>query len=399
MNPEPDSPPQASVLLIDPDQTSAAFMRHMLKGAGYQVAYAPTGKEGLIVAYRDQPDAVLLEVELPDMDGLDFIRRVAADPRTQRAWVLCLTKHGAPETAQQAYELGAKDYVVKQADAVDLVLQRLADMREATGASESARRGRVGHVVAFLSAKGGVGTTSLCLNFAQESAISNAKKPVAVVDLVLPIGSMARMTGEQPELDIVEMTSSDEYRQAGIEDLRAELPIPEGWAFYLIAGANNPSRASELKPDHLAPLLQNLRIGFRTIFVDVGRTLSDLSLMVLRQADVLVTVVSPSTEVVETTAGAMAYLSETGIRRERFFVVTNRPLGVEDLSVEEVEMGLNHPVDAAVPYLRDTMYISNRLHLPLDRRFASETGTVALKKAAQQLIHRTRVFAGSGQPS
>lgn len=400
MKPEQDRPAQPSVLLIEPDQTSAAFMRHMLKGAGYQVGYAPTGKEGLIAAYRDQPDAILLEVDLPDMDGLEVIRRLAADPRTQRALILCLTKRGAPETAQQAYELGAKDYVVKQADAVDLVLQRLADMQGgASGAGDRGHGGKIGRVVAFLSAKGGVGTTSLCLNFAQEIAMADPEKPVAVVDLVLPIGSMAHMTGEAPDVDIVQMTSPGEPRQAPVEHLRAELPIPEGWAFYLIAGANDPSRASELEPDHLAPLFQNLRTGFPTIFVDIGRNLSDLSLLVLRQADVLVTVVSPCAEVVESTAAAMAYLTKAGIEADRFFVLSNRPLGVEDLSIDEVEAGLNHPIDAAVPYLRDTMYISNRLHLPLDRRFARETSTAALKEAAEKLIHRTQASVGAGQPA
>lgn len=399
MNPDPDSPGQLSVLLIEPDQTSAAFMRHMLRGAGYEVAYAPTGKEGLIAAYRDQPDAILLEVDLPDMDGLEVIRRVAADPRTQRAWVICLTKRGSPETAQQAYESGAKDYVVKQADAVDLVLQRLSDMRgESPGTGKPTRRGKIGRVVAFLSAKGGVGTTSLCLNFAHEAANSDPGKPVAVVDMVLPIGSMAHVTGGKPQPDIVQLTLPAERRQVSSEHLRAELPVPEGWVFFLVAGASDPSRAAELEPDHLTPLFQNLRTGFPTIFVDTGRNLSDLSLMVLRQADVLVTVVSPCAEVVEATAAALSYLIKAGIERERFFVVSNRPLGVEDLSIEEVEAGLGHPIDVAVPNLRDTMYISNRLHLPLDRRFARETGTAALKKAAQQLIQRTKAFEGTGQP-
>jgi DNA-binding response OmpR family regulator len=61
--------PATSILLIEPDSSSAAYMQAALRRAGYDVTTASNGKEGLIVAWRDQPDMFLTELDLPDFPG------------------------------------------------------------------------------------------------------------------------------------------------------------------------------------------------------------------------------------------------------------------------------------------------------------------------------------------
>ncbi len=64
-----------SILLIEPDRKTATFIHHMLSNAGYEVEIAPTGKEGLIIAWRDQPDIIVTELELPDIEGIELIQK------------------------------------------------------------------------------------------------------------------------------------------------------------------------------------------------------------------------------------------------------------------------------------------------------------------------------------
>ncbi len=183
-------------------------MRHMLIRAGYEVGFAPGGKEGLIAAWRDQPDAVILELELPDLDGLDVIRRLRADPRTQKTWILCLTQRSAPQVAQQAFELGIEEYIVKQTDAVDLVLRGLADLRQGSQLkADGTSPLRPGRIIAFLGAKGGAGTSSLCLNFAHEISSLDPQRQAVVVDLVFPMGDLATFSGTVSPIDIVQLTA------------------------------------------------------------------------------------------------------------------------------------------------------------------------------------------------
>lgn len=387
-----------SLLLIEPDQTSAAFMRHMLMRAGYTVFYAPNGKEGLIAAWRDQPDAVLIELDLPDLDGIEVIRRLRSDARTQRKWILCLTKRSAPAAAQLAFELGVEDYIVKQTDAVDLVLRRLAQLnltREPQ--SDGTSPLMPGRIVAFMGAKGGVGTSSLCLNLAHEIAGLDPSHSTAVVDLVLPMGNLRNFTGADTPIDIVELTTGRQGRGPSPDTLRYDLPRPEGWNFQIVPGPADPARASELVPDQLAPVVQTLRSTFRHIYFDIGRNLSALSLLVIRQADVLVMVLSPSPGAVENTAAALSYLRREGIPEEHFYLLSNRHLGVEDLTAEEVAAAVGRGPHASIPHLGDTLYISNRLHLPVEIRFARNPTTHSLKQAAGNLAaHLQR--AGQARP-
>ena len=100
------------LLHIEPDAASAAFMRHMLARAGYKVEYAPNGKEGLIAAWRDQPDIIMLELDLPDLDGLEVVRRLRQDGRTRRKILVALTERSGAATTQAALEAGVDHYLV-----------------------------------------------------------------------------------------------------------------------------------------------------------------------------------------------------------------------------------------------------------------------------------------------
>jgi CheY-like chemotaxis protein len=387
---------QRKLLLIEPDQTSAAFMRHMLTRAGYVVGFAPSGKEGLIASWRDQPDAVIIELDLPDLDGLEVIRRLRADPRTQKTWILCLTQRSAPQAAQQAFELGIEEYIVKQTDAVDLVLRRLVDLGQGSQPKgDGTSPLKPGRIIAFLGAKGGVGTSSLCLNFAHEVASLDIQRQSVVVDLVLPIGDLAEFSATDSPIDIVQLTS--EPRGALTPDsLRFDLPRPNGWQFQLVPGAGDPARSADLVPDRLAPLIQMLRSTYSRVYVDVGRNLSSLAMLVLRQADVLVAVHTPASSVLAHTASTLAYLRDEGIPEERFYLLSNRPIGVEDLPSEEIAEALGRPPDGSVPHLTDNMYISNLQGLPLRARFARNRTTRSLQETATGLAARVSQAVRTG---
>jgi len=387
---------QSKLLLIEPDQTSAAFMRHMLTRAGYSVGFAPGGKEGLIAAWRDQPDAIILELDLPDLDGLEVIRRLRADPRMQKTWILCLTQRSAPQSAQQAFALGIEEYIVKQTDAVDLVLRRLVELgqgRQPQGDGTSPLK--PGRIIAFLGAKGGVGTSSLCVNFAHEIAGLETQRQAVVVDLVLPMGNLAAFTATDSPIDIVQLTS-EPHGGLTPDSLRFDLPRPNGWQFQLVPGASDPARGAELVPDRLAPLIQMLRSTYSRVYIDVGRNLSSLAMLVLPQADVLVAVLTPASSVVAHTAATLAYLRNEGIPEERFYLLSNRPLGVEDLSSEEVAQALGRPPDGSVPHLTDNMYISNQQGLPLRARFGRSNTTRALQDTAADLAKQVSQAVRTG---
>ena len=79
------------ILLIEDDLRLAEMVKHYLGEAGFQVTHAPTGGAGVALAGRGAFDALILDLMLPDMDGLDVCRRIRADAETP---ILMLTARG-----------------------------------------------------------------------------------------------------------------------------------------------------------------------------------------------------------------------------------------------------------------------------------------------------------------
>jgi Flp pilus assembly CpaE family ATPase len=375
------------LLLIEPDTTSAAFTRHMLTRAGYRVTYAPTGKEGLIAAWRDQPDAIIVELALPDMEGLDLIRRLRADPRTKDKKILSLTKLTAADLSEGALEVGVDFHIVKQADAVDILLRSLAELRGDLTEADGTRPLRPGRVIAFLSAKGGVGTSSLCVNLAHQIN-KDVQGRMVVMDLVLPIGSLTQITGGTSPIDIVHLTTELQPQQLTVDYLRGNLTAPKGWDFQLVPGAKDPEQAAKLHADRLAPVLQTLRAAYDRVVVDLGRTLSPLALLVLRQMDLGVMVLSADPGTAVATAAVLRFLDDHAIPPDRLFLLSNRAMGSEDLPADEVEKLLTRPLDGSIPHLGSNMALANRLHAPLELRFPQDAGTQQLADVAAAIRQR-----------
>jgi pilus assembly protein CpaE len=244
-----------------------------------------------------------------------------------------------------------------------------------------------------MGAKGGIGTSSLCLNLAQMISQEEESR-TAVLDLVLPLGYLARITGAQSPYDVVELTRQIQPKELTPSFLRSSLPVPKSWNFHLVPGARDPHQGAMLDADRLAPLIQSLRAGFSRVIVDLGRTLSPLTMVVLRQTELAIMVFSPEPAVVGATSGVLRYLEEQGIPRERIFLLSNRPFGTEDMSQADLAATLTQQVDAAIPHLGANMALTNRLHAPLELRFPQESGTSQLRQAAQRILEKQKTLAG-----
>ena len=94
------------------------LLRVALEAGGYRVFEAATGKEGLAEAASRQPDAILLDLGLPEMSGLEVLRRLREWSATP---VLILTVQDAEEDKVEALDLGADDYVTKPFNTPELL--------------------------------------------------------------------------------------------------------------------------------------------------------------------------------------------------------------------------------------------------------------------------------------
>ena len=114
------------ILMIDDDNRLAGMVSDYLGGAGFRVTIATTGREGEALLKRDAFDAVILDLMLPDADGLDLCRRLRASTDVP---ILMLTARGEPMDRVVGLEVGADDYLAKPFEPRELQARLRAILR------------------------------------------------------------------------------------------------------------------------------------------------------------------------------------------------------------------------------------------------------------------------------
>jgi CheY-like chemotaxis protein len=101
------------VLIIDDSPTIRAFARVFLKPLAVEIVEAEDGAKGLTAVRADRPDLCVVDVDMPNLDGLSFTREVRKDPNLAALPVVLLTGDRTPEAKQKGREAGANDLVEK----------------------------------------------------------------------------------------------------------------------------------------------------------------------------------------------------------------------------------------------------------------------------------------------
>lgn len=105
--------PIHKILCVDDSETDLKQMEQICSDAGYRVLTARSGEEALDVAMREQPDAILLDVILPDINGFEVCRQVTSRPETKAMPVILVSSKGERTDRIWGEEQGASGYVAK----------------------------------------------------------------------------------------------------------------------------------------------------------------------------------------------------------------------------------------------------------------------------------------------
>jgi DNA-binding response OmpR family regulator len=114
------------ILVIDDEETTVQLITMLLERRGFEVIKAYRAEEGLRKAYRHQPDLVLLDIMMPDMDGWEVCKRLR---EMSDVPIIFLTARGEVRDVVRGLEMGADDYVVKPYDNDELVARVRAHLR------------------------------------------------------------------------------------------------------------------------------------------------------------------------------------------------------------------------------------------------------------------------------
>ncbi len=110
-----------SVLLVDDTETVLMFEKMMLAAQGFDITVAKNGEEALVKVSEHKPDIILLDIQMPKMDGIEACRHLKANPSTRDIPVVMVTTKGQPDKVEASFMAGCNDYLTKPIDKIELL--------------------------------------------------------------------------------------------------------------------------------------------------------------------------------------------------------------------------------------------------------------------------------------
>jgi len=381
-----------TVLVIDADEANRIFLAQLLQKKNYQVKHASTGEEGVQMVDAAPPSMVIFDTRLPDMTAMDLIAHLQKNPNVADVPCVVLSSHSDPDEMQACLQAGCAEYYVKSG----MVMMTLVDAipKLLTQGRRLRKQRAKGFLFVFLSAKGGTGTSSLCANIGMNMASHLSQSTVAVADLVLPMGSVAPLVGaSDSEFNLV--TVADHTTDKITSDyLKANLLVPAHWMFHLLPGAPDPETAINLQIGHIPNIVDSLRMAYDYVLVDLGRSLSKISLPIIQDADLVVLILSTDLSTVNHTKRLWHYLREQGISPDRVFPILNRAVGLEGLTKAEAEKILEIEIKLMIPHMMGNFTLANNQNTPISVKFPTDTASMVMKQAAIEMTQKVVKLQG-----
>lgn len=380
-----------TILIVDENPASRTFLAKYLRTKQFEILEAPTGKEALILAWSHEPDLVLFDPILSDIPDKDFIQKLRNDVRTEKVRLIALSSDPNSARREVCLRAGVDEYLVKSSQAIpalEQIFTRLFEDETPAAAIHGAAE-RNGLLIVFLSAKGGTGTSSLCANLAMNIQKTQPESGVVVADLVLPIGSIGPIVGTEGKLNLVTVADLP-AGQTNAEYFHANLPKPENWQYQVLTGSPAPEPGNSIKGERINQIVEILCSAYDFIILDIGRSLSRISLPLIQKADLIVLIVSTDQSTVKLTKTVYDYLQTQGVNSQKVYAILNRAVGLEGLTKAQAEEIIGLPIKTTLPYMGGNFALANNLNQPITLKYPTDTASIILKGAAEEIVNLAR---------
>jgi two-component system, cell cycle response regulator DivK len=117
------------VLLIEDNEANRDMLSRRLARRGYQISIATDGRQGIAAAQAEQPDLILMDMSLPEIDGWEVTRQLKSQQATQHIPVIALTAHAMVSDRQRALEVGCDDFDTKPVE-LSRLLSKMTSLLE-----------------------------------------------------------------------------------------------------------------------------------------------------------------------------------------------------------------------------------------------------------------------------
>ena len=336
------------ILVVDDSPMNLKVVSASLAPAGYELVTAQNGREALERAETSQPDLIILDVQMPEMNGYEVCRRLRRNPAFSARPIMMLTANNSLEERVHGLEAGADDYMSKPFETVELQARVKALLRRFVPATAAlTERGKT---IALFSLRGGVGVSSMATNLAV--GLAQLWGAAALVDMAFLSGQSALLLNLPLRTTWADLAPKSAEEIDGDLVERVLLSHPSG--VRVLAAATRPEQSELISSEKVASVIGVLRDRFPYIVLDMPHNFSDPTLAGLDAADQVLLVLAPEIASVCATACTLDVFDQIGYSREKITLVLNNPFERGGLARKDIEATLKQPIITALPFGGDT---------------------------------------------
>lgn len=334
------------VMLVDDSEETRQSIKMLLKFAeGIEViAEASDGTEALNRLNVVTPDVILMDINMPVMNGVDATERIAK--QYPGISVIVLSIQNDVEYVRRCMRAGARDFLFKPVAmevlvaTIEEVYRQTRDLLQRNSVAEiSDKMVQRSRVITFLSAKGGVGKTTLAVNTAV--ALAEQGKRVVLVDFDVQFGDASLMLNLTPHRTMTNLIQ--ESNEIDPDVVERYLTIHDS-GLHLLPAPQRPEEGEYLQPIQARLILQSLQKRFEYVLVDTAPVANDVFFAILETTDESLLVNTLNLAILKNNRMLLDLLFELGYESSRMKYLLNRSNSKNGLKVRDVERVLKGAV-------------------------------------------------------
>jgi pilus assembly protein CpaE len=355
------------ILIIDDDLDTLRLVGLMLQRQGYQISAATNGQQGLEKAFEEDPDLILLDVMMPDMDGYEVTRRLRQNPSTLETPILMFTAKTQLDDKVIGYEVGANDYLTKPTHPSELqarvrsLLARVNTKKSGTGSLKDLNRG---YVIGVLGARGGLGTTTMAVNLGA-GLHSRTKAEVIVAEMLPGQGSLALDVGVANSKGLVDLLSMSKLSDITRDSVR-EMLVSHPSGLKLLLASERPRDMHLINQTaNYETLVKKLAGLARFVVLDLGVGIQPFAEKILPFCNEVMIVLEGNPNTIIHTKALIDDISALRIPRKNIRVVLNNRIRSEtQLPSSQVQVKLEHEILSTLTPAPELFVQATRMQTP-----------------------------------
>lgn len=340
------------ILVVDDAQDTRESVKKLLQFEDdiEIVGEGKNGLEGVQLARQLKPDVILMDINMPEMDGIKATEQITLD--LPSVGIIILSVQGDQEYLRKAMAAGAREYLTKPFSIDELVnairrVKEFVDKRKPAAAEVSGEKAKAekGKVIAIFGTKGGVGKSLVASNLAVSLATQSPDK-VCIIDLDLQFGDITSMLNVEAKVTIADVAPSSD--KLDIESLEGYL-VKHASSLKILAAPAKPAYADVVTPDAIEKIVTLLKDKYTYILADTHTYFDDITLKGLDLSDLILCVVTLDFPSIKNAKLALETMTSLNYPKDKIKLVLNRSDSQTGLTEKDLEETLGWKIEFRIP--------------------------------------------------